>query len=50
MYACVTIYALGDYYRHLAPALLDYIGDSAKAHLAAQKAAVSDAAAEPAVA
>ena len=49
-YACDTIYAIGDYYRHLAPALLDYIGDSAKAHLAAQKADVSDAAAEPAVA
>jgi hypothetical protein len=50
MYACDTIYAVGDYYRHLAPAMLDYIGDSAKAHLAAQKADVSDAAAEPAVA
>lgn len=50
MYACDTIYAIGDYYRHLAPALMDYIGDSAKAHLAAQKADVSDAAAEPAVA
>lgn len=50
MYTVDTVYAVCDYYTKIGPALLDYIGDSAKAHLKAQKADVSDAAAEPALA
>ncbi len=41
MYAVDTFYALGEYFSKLAPAMLEHASDSAKAHLAAQKAANS---------
>lgn len=43
-YSVDTIYALTEYYAKIATPLLDYMGDSAKAHLAAAKAKATESA------